>query len=116
MRVRNTYRMLILAAIATAGIGAACNRHTTERAAQTAQTPAPATLAPAPTPASASTRMTSAPGADRFGDDPHPERVDVTQLTKESLAQGITDYVRAEAKRQDGVFRIEDPSKRHHSI
>jgi hypothetical protein len=52
--------------------------------AQPEQTPASQTTAAA---APALTNATPAPGAERFSDDPHPERVDLSQVTKESLSK-----------------------------
>jgi hypothetical protein len=107
MPTRITYRsLLILVAIVPAAIGAACNQSASEQHPRTTQqtTAAPATAAPPAVLPGA----TPAPGAERTADDLHPERVDLSQVTKELLAQSITTYVRSEADRHGGVFAIED--------
>jgi hypothetical protein len=93
---------LALLAIISVGWGAACSRSPAEH-------PAPAARVAMPAPAVAGT--TPAPGAERFGDDPHPEQVELIQVTKDSLAQGINSYVQDEASRHGGVFAIDDPQQ-----
>jgi len=53
----------------------------------------------------------AAPGSERFDPDPHPELAHLTEVTTESLAQSITDYVQAETTRQGGVFPVNDPEQ-----
>lgn len=53
-----------------------------------------------------------APGSERFDPDRHPELAHLTEVTTESLAQGITSYVQAETARQGGAFPVNDPEQR----
>jgi hypothetical protein len=50
-----------------------------------------------------------APGSERINPDEHPELAHLTEVTTDSLAQSITDYVSNETDRQNGVFPVEDP-------
>jgi hypothetical protein len=54
---------------------------------------------------------TPAPGSERFNPDEHPELAGLTEVTTESLAQGIASYVQAETARQGGVFPVNDPER-----
>ena len=54
---------------------------------------------------------TPAPGSEGFDPDQHPELARLTQVTTDSLAQGITSYVQAETNRQGGVFPVNDPEQ-----
>jgi hypothetical protein len=54
---------------------------------------------------------TPAPGSERFNPDEHPELAHVTEVTTESLEQGITSYVKGETARQGGVFPVNDPEQ-----
>jgi hypothetical protein len=54
---------------------------------------------------------TPAPGSERFNPDEHPELAHVTEVTTESLEQGITNYVKGETARQGGVFPVNDPEQ-----
>jgi len=81
--------------------------------------PSPAQTASAPKPSeapatSAQTSLTGtapAPGSERFNPDPHPENAHLTQVTADSLAQSITDYVQAESARHGGEFPVNDPQR-----
>jgi hypothetical protein len=97
---------VILAFLVPAAIGAACNRSATDDPGRTTQTAAAPPTAPA-----VLTGATRAPGSERFGEDLHPERVDLSQVTKESIAQSITRYVQDETGRHGGVFAIDDPQQ-----
>lgn len=55
---------------------------------------------------------TPAPGSERFDRDPHPENAHLTQVTADSLAQSITDYVQVESARDGGVFPVNDPRQK----
>ena len=77
---------------------------------QTASTPKPSESSAA----SAQTSVTGtapAPGSERFDADPHPENAHLTQVTADSLAQSITDYVQAESARRGGEFPVHDPQQ-----
>ena len=50
--------------------------------------------------------MMSAPGSDRFAADEHPERVDLSSLTVDSLTTSIANYVADESKRHGGMFPV----------
>jgi hypothetical protein len=54
-------------------------------------------------------KMASAPGGERFGADEHPERVDLSSLTVDSLTTGIANYVAEESKRRGGSFPVPNP-------
>lgn len=73
---------LMLLAIVSATSLAACSRPGTEQPARNSQTSA--------VPVAAIAGAIAPAGAERFGDDPHPERVDLSQVTKESLAPQST--------------------------
>jgi hypothetical protein len=49
-----------------------------------------------------------APGSERLDPDPHPELAHLTEVTTDSLVQGITTYVQAESTKQGGVFPVND--------
>jgi hypothetical protein len=94
-----TISLAIILVISAAG----CTRSRSEQPARSSQ----ATAAHV----AAISGATAPPGAERCGDDPHPERVDLSQVTKESLARGITSYVRDEANLHGGVFAMQDPQQ-----
>jgi hypothetical protein len=67
---------------------------------------------PKPVPPAASANplagSSPAPGSERLDPDPHPELAHLTEVTTDSLAQGITNYVEAESTRQGGLFPVND--------
>ncbi len=77
------------------------------------RTPAapPSRVTPAAPPPASLQGATPAPGSDRFNPDEHPELARPNELTTESLAQGITNYVTAETEKQGGVFPVADPAQ-----
>lgn len=102
----SSWSTMLVAALAAISV-AACGRSSPapERSAQTPQ----AAAAPASPPPLAG--ATPAPGSERFDADQHPELARLTEVTTESLAQGITTYVQNEANRQGGVFPVDDPEQ-----
>lgn len=95
---------LMMPIVLCSTLAGACNLSAEHAPATPQATAAPATPPIFP----AMTTPMPASGAERFGEDPHPEQVDLSQVTKESLAQGIASYVQDEAKRHGGVFTIDD--------
>jgi hypothetical protein len=75
--------------------------------------PAPASNQPEPAPVAAPPdpfeAMVPAPGAEQLPPDEHPELAHLTEVTLDSLTQGIASYVEDESKRQGGVFPVPDP-------
>jgi len=57
------------------------------------------------------TGAAAAPGTERFDPDPHPELAHLTEVSTESLAQSITNYVQTETARQGDVFPVNDPEQ-----
>jgi hypothetical protein len=54
---------------------------------------------------------TPAPGSERVAPDEHPEQAHLTQVTVDSLAESIANYVRDESNRQGGAFPVPDPDR-----
>ena len=78
-----------------------------------AQNPSASAQAGSPSgqPPAALTGTVPAPGSERSDPDPHPENAHLTQVSTDSLAQGITDYVQAESSRRGGEFPVDDPAQ-----
>ena len=57
------------------------------------------------------TGAATAPGSERFDPDPHPELAHLTEVSAESLAQSITNYVQTETARRGGAFPVNDPEQ-----
>jgi hypothetical protein len=87
---------------------AACGGSSSAPPSQGASVPAPAV---SPSGQAALTGAAAAPGSERFDPDPHPENAHLTQVTTDSLAQSITDYVQAESTRRGGEFPLNDPEQ-----
>ena len=87
---------------------------TSSAPAQKAPTPDQTVAQPGERPANPTplTGATPAPGSERFNPDDHPELAHLTEVTTESLEQGITAYVQSETARQGGVFPVSDPAQR----
>ena len=89
---------------------AACGGSPQPSPAQSASAPAQSASQPGqPAAGQASITGTApAPGSERFDPDPHPENAHLTQVTTDSLAQSITNYVQAESSRRGGEFPVSD--------
>lgn len=104
-RIAARLSMMLLTVIAPL---AACGGSSSAPPSQGAPVPAPTV---SPSEQAALTGAAAAPGSERVDPDPHPENAHLTQVTTDSLAQSITDYVQAESTRRGGEFPLNDPEQ-----
>jgi hypothetical protein len=107
MHVRTVARWSVLLLTVIVAL-AACGGSSSAPPSQGASAPATAV---SPSEQAALTGAAAAPGSERFDPDPHPENAHLTQVTTDSLAQSITDYVQAESTRRGGEFPLNDPEQ-----
>jgi len=105
MNARTVGRLSFLLFALIAGALAACCGSPSGPADTTPQKPSES---PAASTQTSVTGTAAAPGSERFDSDPHPENAHLTQVTADSLAQSITDYVQTESARRGGEFPVHD--------
>ena len=113
MRWTTAHSSLVFVVVFSVLCLAACGG-TSPAPAQKVPTPDQTVAQPGERPANPTplTGATPAPGSERFNPDDHPELAHLTEVTTESLEQGITAYVKSETARQGGVFPVSDPAQK----
>lgn len=100
--------LTLITGVATVTTLVACSGSAPTATDQRASASVAATPSSAP-PAAAVPDTTPAPGSERLTPDQHPEQAHLTQVTVDSLAEAISNYVQGESERQGGVFSVPNP-------